>query len=85
MFKELLAYYLTYFQQHGEAALKTICNCVVPSKIILEAYKKLPPIESMAEKEKTEMKKYVIENFPDRTKEQQVEICKIVYTIGTLL
>ena len=85
MFKELIAYYLGYFQEHGEPALKTICNCVVPSMIFLNEYKKLEPIEKMAEKEKKEMKQYVIENFPDKTIEQKLEICKIVYTIGTLL
>ncbi len=84
MFKELVKYYLEYFQQYGEPAIKTICNCVVPNKIILEEYKKLPPIEQMPEKEKSEMKKYVIEMFPEKTPEQKVEACKIVYTIGTL-
>ncbi len=85
MFKELLEYYLSYFQQHGESALKTICNCIVPSKIILDQYRKLPPIETMGEKEKIEMKQYVIENWPHKSTEEKVEICKVVYTIGNLL
>jgi len=53
--------------------------------IFLEAYKKLEPIEKMPDKEKKEMKQYVIENFPDKTTEQKLNICRIVYTIGTLL
>jgi hypothetical protein len=83
--KSLIDMYLGYFQAKGEAALKVICNLSIPSMVFLEAYKKLEPIEKMPEKEKKEMKQYVIENFPNKTIEQKLDICKIVYTIGTLL
>lgn len=85
MFKELTEIYLGIFQAQGEPALKTICSLAVPSMIFLEAYKKLPPIEAMPEKEKVEMKKYVISMFPEKTTEEKLEACKIIYTIGTLL
>jgi len=85
MFKELIQYYLGYFQAHGEAAIKVICNCVVPCKIILEEYRKLPPIEMMPDKNKKEMKQYVLETFPDKSVEEKLQICKVLYTVGTLL
>ena len=55
------------------------------AKSDLEKYKSLEPIEKMPEKEKKEMKKYVISLFPEKTPEEKVEACKIIYTIGTLL
>lgn len=85
MFKTLLQYYLSEFERVGEPILKTICNCSVPSTVILNAYKSLPPIEMMDDREKKEMKQYVIETFPDKTIEEKLNCCKIVYTIGTLL
>ena len=85
MFAELLSYYLRYFTQYGEPSVKTICNCVVPSKIILEEYRKLPPIEKMGEKEKQELKEYVMELFPEKTIEEKVIAAKVIYTIGSLL
>lgn len=85
MFRELLQMYLDYFQNNGEPSLKIICNCDVPSKIILNAYKKLPPIEDMNEREKKEMKRYVIDMFPEKSPEEKVKCCKIIYTIGTML
>lgn len=85
MFKELLQLYLDLFQKEGESVLKAICNCSIPSQVVLSAYKKLTPIENMPEKEKVEMKKYVIELFPNKTIQEKLEACKIIYTIGTLL
>lgn len=85
MFKELIALYLQKFYEIGEPFLKTICNCSVPTKIILSEYVKLPPIESMPDKEKKEMKLYVIAMFPEKTIEEKLICCKVIYTIGTLL
>lgn len=85
MASSLFDMYVGLFQAKGESMLVAICNCAVPSKVVLEEYKKLPPIETMPEKEKVEMKKYVISLFPDKTPEQKVEACKIIYTIGTLI
>lgn len=84
MFESLLQMYLNEFQQKGEPILKVICNCVVPSKVILAKYKTIEPIETMGEKEKTEMKKYVNELFPGETPQFRLNACKIIYTIGTL-
>lgn len=85
MFNQLLYMYLDYFSGHGEQAIKTICNCSVPSQIILMSYKKLPPIENLSEKEKKELKQFVIETFPEKTIQEKLNCCKIIYTIGTLL
>lgn len=85
MYKSLIDMYLGLFQAGGEPMLIAICNCKVPSDVILSEYKKLSPIEEMPEKEKTEMKKYVIASFPEKTTQEKLEACKIIYTIGTLL
>lgn len=85
MFSELVKYYLNYFNEKGEPALRTICNCIVPSKILLEEYRKLTPIEQMPDKEKKELKQFVIQMFPEKTTEEKLNCAKIVYTIGTLL
>ena len=85
MFKDLIDMYLGYFAAHGEPALLTICNCKIPSDIILIDYKKLMPIEDLPDKEKKDLKQYVIDLFPDKTIEEKLNCCKIIYTIGTLL
>jgi len=85
MFKSLIDMYLGIFQAGGEPVLKTICNLSVPSMIFLEAYKKLEPIENMPEREKKEMKQFVISMFPDKTTAEKLDCCRIIYTIGTLL
>ena len=85
MLKQLLKYYLDYFQQHGEAAIMVICNCGVPSKIILEQYKRLPPIENLSELEKKELWAYAKEKYPTGDKETRIRFIQITYTIGTLL
>jgi hypothetical protein len=85
MFESLFQMYLNEFQQKGEPVLKAICNCAVPSKVILEKYKTIAPIEMMNDKEKSEMKKYVNGLFPGATPQFRLDACKIIYTIGTLL
>jgi hypothetical protein len=84
-FEPLIQYYLGEFQKHGESALKTIRNLSVPSEIILMKYKTLPAIESLGEKEKKELKRYVIDMFPEKAIAEKLKACKIIYTIGTLL
>lgn len=77
--------YLPYFHKHGEVAMPYLVNSSVSKQAFLAAYRDLPPIEQMPEKEKKEMKQYVIALFPEKTPEEKIEACKIVYTIGTLL
>ena len=77
--------YLPHFQKYGEAAIPRLVNTQVSRQAFLSAYKKLPPIEQMNEKEKKEMKQFVIKLFPHKTPQEKVEACKIVYTIGSLL
>lgn len=84
-FYPLITEYLRQFNENGEPFLKTICNCKVPSEIILSEYKKLPPIEQMGDKEKKEMKAYVIGMFPEKTITEKLICCKVIYTIGSLL
>jgi len=85
MFQELVTIYLRQFTEIGEPFLITICNCRVPSMIMLQEYAKLPPIEQMPDKDKKELKRYVIDAFPNKTIAEKLDCAKIVYTIGTLL
>lgn len=85
MFAPLLSYYLNYVLNNGDAALKTICNTKVPCDIILMEYKKVIPLEDRPQKEKTELWKYVVETFPEKTKEEKIRCCKVIHTIGNLI
>ena len=77
--------YIPMFHTKGEAAIPLLVNGSVPKMCFLSAYKHLPPIEEMPEQEKKEMKQYVISLFPEKTTEEKLEACKIIYTIGTLI
>jgi len=77
--------FLPYFQKKGEESIPFLVNSRVSRLCFLAAYKHIEPIEKMPEKEKKEMKKYVISLFPEKTPEEKIEACKIIYTIGTLL
>jgi len=85
MMKPLLDMYLGIFQEKGEASLISMCNCTVPSKIILEAYKKLLPIENLPKEQKEELWQYAKETYPNGDKETRLRFTKITYTIGNLL
>lgn len=85
LFKPLLDYYLGCFQSQGEPALQTICNCTVPSEVVLSEYKKLTPIENLSEKEKRELWEYAKEKYPEGNDETRIRFTKIVYTIGNLI
>lgn len=85
MFDSLLEKYIDDFHLKGEVVVKSIVNCSVPSKIVLEKYKSLPPIETMEEKDKIEMWNYMKELFPDKSKEERIRAAKIYYTIGTII
>lgn len=77
--------YLPHFQKHGEAAIPSLVTGSIARRSFLSAYKKLPPISKMPEKEKTEMKSYVNELFKGESPQFRLEACEIVYTIGSLI
>ena len=83
--KEMFQYILGYFQASGEPGLKVICNCKVPSDIVLSAYSTIPPIESLPIKEKNELWEYAKETYPDGDTETRLRFTRITYTIGTLV
>lgn len=85
-FNELiLNVYLPHFNTAGEDAIPGLVNGRVSRLAFLSAYKRLQPIEKMEEKEKKEMKAFIIQMFPNKTTAEKLEACKIVYTIGSLL
>jgi len=85
MFKELIKYYISMFQKDGQQALITLCNCKVPSDILLIEYKKLPPIEDLSVDEKNQYWEYAKEIYPTGDTETRLRLIKITYVIGTLL
>jgi len=77
-----------YRERTGESAdnwLKGLLTLSVPKQAFLAAYRDLPPIETMPEKEKKEMELYIAELLPEGTDEEKQIACKVLYTIGTLL
>jgi len=83
--ESLRQFWISEFNKLGEQVLPFQVNSTVMKKLWLSKYKSLPPIEQMPEKEKSEMKKYVISMFPNKTIEEKLEACKIIYTIGNCL
>lgn len=81
----ILKFYLEYFQSIGEPALLTLCNCKIPSYIILAEYKKLKPIEELKTQEKNDLWEYAKEKYPDSDKETRLRFIRTTYTIGTLV
>ena len=83
--ESLRRYWIEEFNKFGEQVLSFQCNSSLMKSLWLNKYKELPPIETMAEKEKKEMKAYIISMFPNKTPEEKLDACRIIYTIGTLL
>lgn len=77
-----------YRERTGDAAdnwLKGLLTSAVPRMAFLSAYNDLEPIEKMGKKETIEMYRYVIGLFPEASNPERKIICKVLYTIGTLL
>lgn len=84
-FDELLVkIYIPYFHQHGEAALKFLVEGQISSKSFLSVYKEMPPIEELSDIEKKKLKETAIALFPEKSVEELVSACKIIYSIGTI-
>ena len=85
-FASIIGMCLLEVHEKGEAAIKTICNCKVPSDVMLMEYRKLKTkIEDLPTEEKEEMWKVVYEWFPNKSKEERLNVCRIIHTIGILL
>lgn len=83
--QSLLDFWIGKFHAKGEEMIPFFVNCRLPKMILLATYEKLLPIETMPDKEKKDMKAYVNQMFPNKTIEERVEACKIIYTLGTIL
>jgi hypothetical protein len=64
--------------------LKGYCTLTVPRKVFLSKYNSLPPIETLANEEKIEWRKFVNDAFPGTTPQFRLEAVKICYCIGVL-
>ena len=83
--EEIRQFWIGKFHAIGEPMIPLFVNCSLPRQLWLSKYKTIPPIEQMPDHEKKEMKAYVIAMFPDKSIEEKLEACKIIYTVGTLL
>lgn len=77
--------YIPLFHTYGESQLPGFCNMSIPKMAILSEYKKLIPFECLLEHERVEMHLYVDDLFPDKSPEDKLDCCRIIYTIGTLI
>jgi len=87
LYNSLIEHWQERFQQAKsyDSYMQWICTGTLPRKVFLAKYQSLDPIEKMPEQEKKEMKKYVIALFPEKSTQEKLECCKIIYTFGTLL
>lgn len=85
VFEEIRQFYLQKFQEQGEDIIPIICNLKVAQAVFLNAYENVEQIEELPEKEKLELKKYVIELFPNKDAEFRLMACKIIQAFGTLI
>ena len=83
---QMIEFFLGMLQKERsyQAALKFMCTATVPSKLFLEKYKKLQPIETIEPEEKKKWKQFVNEMFPGTPPEFRLEAVKIIYCIGIL-
>lgn len=85
-YKELVGVYLLEVYNRQEDGLKTIINCSVPSHIMLVEYSKLErKLEDLSVDEKNQLWQFANENYPSKTKEEKIKVCKIVHAVGSLL
>lgn len=85
-YKELVGMILMEVFQRGEDAIVTVCNCAVPSHVMLVEYLKLPrKLEDLPSEQKNELWEHAYKLFPTKNSEQRLKVCKIIHTIGELL
>jgi hypothetical protein len=83
--ESLRQFWIGEFNKFGEGVLPFQCESSVMKIAWLDKYKNMPPFSTMPEEEKKETMKYVIDMFPDRSPEEKMEACHIIYTIGNSL
>lgn len=77
---------LLQVHEKKEDAIKTICNCAVPSHVMLVEYSKLKiKLEDLPVEEKKQLWDYAYELYPTKTSQERLNVCKIIHVIGQLL
>lgn len=70
----------------GEDGLIALCNCDVPSKIILFDYERLEKkLDQLPRDEIEAMWEYVGANFPNKSREEKINASKIIHWVGERL
>jgi hypothetical protein len=85
-FKSIVGMCLLAVHEKGEDAIRMICNCHIPSTILLMEYNKLEKkLEDLDDEQKDSMWNEVYKMFPHRDQTERLRVCKIIHTIGELL
>lgn len=82
MFDLLVTKYVVWFSCGGEPVLKSLINCEVPTRILIEKYNTL---ELIGEDQWPHLLAYGKELLPDADEGKIIKFAKITHTIGTLL
>lgn len=80
-----LKIYRTKNGEDAERCLLSLINGTVSKMAFLSAYRNLPPIETLSDFDKKELKTYINTLMPGKSGEEKLVGCKILYTIGTLI
>lgn len=83
--EELFNKFKEWFIRDGEVALKGFIGSTVAKEVILKRYEKLDPIDSLPLFEKSELWRYACELMPKGTKEEKIDACRVIYTVGQLM
>ena len=69
----------------SESMMLTICNLTVLKKCFNNLYYLYPKIETLPEEEKKQLWEYVKEKYPNKTRPELIEACKIIYTYSKMI
>lgn len=84
--KSIVGMCLMEVHEKGEEAVKIICNCSIPSRVMLIEYDRLETkLDDLPTDEKEAMWQHVHKTFPYKNQIERLNVCKIIHTIATLL
>jgi hypothetical protein len=72
-FLPLVGEYLSYVSENGERGLITLCNCTVPSEVLVREHTRLKlELSNMPGDEKQETWNFVCRTFPEHNQQQKM-------------
>lgn len=83
--EEMRQFFIKKFHAEGEKVLPVLCSLALPRKLFLSKYADFPPIETLPDDQKKDMKRYVHDMFTGKSVEFKLEAAKIIYTLGNMI